>query len=86
MDSAEPALVPTLLSTTPSFNISAVNDLDLSHLTTERQNLVPHMLRQYDSMWSGFLGQMSIFKHQIDSQPGTRPFLIILYRAGSATR
>lgn len=86
MDYAESAPVPKLPSATPSLDISSFDDLDGSHRTPERQNIVRSMLRPYESVWSGSLGQVSTVENRIDVQREARPLMVKPYRARPAAR
>lgn len=87
VDSSRARKVSTRPEATSSSDIPpSVDDLDLSHLSPEQQVLVTDLLRQYEFVWSGSLGQMLTLEHHIDVLPEPCRFMVRPYRAGPAAR
>ena len=63
-------------------DIFDIEDLDLTHLTADREAKLREMLEEFQSMWDGHLGEINITKHRIEVVPGTRPIRQHPYRTG----
>ena len=73
----------------PSENLRnqfSLDDLNLSHLTQEHQQVVRDTLRPFAEMWSGHLGSIEKAKHRINLIPGAQPFRQPPYRSGPKSR
>ena len=63
-----------------------VDDLDLSEAPKHLHERIRAMLRKYQPMWSGKLGEITTTTHHIDLKPGSRPFATPPYRSGPKER
>lgn len=53
----------------------------------ELENEFSDLLSNFESMWDGHPGKISIVKHQIDLSPAqSKPIRFVLYRAGPKAR
>ena len=75
---------PTVEPETPE--AKTVDDLDLSHLNSGLRTRLRNMLRKYEDMWDGSLGEINVTEHHIDLIPGSRPITQQPYRAGPKAR
>ena len=67
-------------------DIFKVEDLNLSHLSNKRQRELIRMLKEFQPMWDGHLGEINITKHRIELLPGTRPIRQHPYRTGMKSK
>ena len=63
-----------------------VEDIDLSHAEAQYRPRIRDMLRKYESMWDGSVGEVATVNHRIDLKPVTRPIAQHPYRAGAKAR
>ena len=69
-----------------TLEVKCANDLDLSHVEPRYRERLRTILRKYDTLWSGELGEISATEHRIQLLPGTRPISQQPYRAGPNAR
>ena len=62
------------------------DEVDLSHLSSAMHQKVHQMLKPFSSVWNGELGTVTVTKHLIDLQEGTRPVHCQPYRTGPKSR
>lgn len=63
-----------------------MDDVKLDHLANTEQDRVRTMLREFEGMWQGQLGNVSVTEHRIDLEPDARPVRLPPHRAGHKAR
>ena len=84
----EPPPIPGQVSDDPAElpTDDSVDNVDLSHVPDKYHERIRTLLRKFNSMWSGELGEIPVMEHRIDLVPGARPYAQHPYRAGPHAR
>lgn len=62
------------------------DDVDLTHLPSEKRDAIYQLLGKHRHMWDGRLGRVHATEHRIDLNPGSKPVHAQPYRAGPRAR